>query len=59
MNPEALAKLLRPYDIRSAPNKKRKQRGYFVGDFQEAFERYLVPLEKPSNPSRPSGGSKP
>jgi len=58
MNPEALAKLLRPYDIRSAQNKKRTQRGYFVGDFQEAFERYLVPLEKPSKPSIPSSLSR-
>lgn len=54
LNSEALAKLLRPYDIRSAPNKKRKQRGYYVSDFQDAFERYLIPLERPSSPSRPS-----
>jgi hypothetical protein len=61
MNPEALAKLLRPFGISSQQNKKRTQRGYFLADFQDAFERYLVPLEKPSNPSilsSPSGGRK-
>lgn len=58
INPEALAKILRPYDIRSTQNKKRTQRGYFVGDFQEAFKRYLAPLEsRPTRLSRP-GGSK-
>jgi len=54
MNPEALGKLLRPYDIRPSPNKKRTQRGYFVSDFEDAFRRYLPPLEKPSSPSKPS-----
>jgi hypothetical protein len=59
MNPEALAKLLRPYKIRPTHNKDKTQRGYYVSDFSDAFERYLLPLEKPSNPSSPPGGSKP
>ena len=59
MNPEALARLLRPYKIRSSHNKDKTQRGYYVSDFSDAFERYLLPLEKPSSPSSPSGGSKP
>ncbi|MEA2599772.1 MAG: hypothetical protein QOF89_764 [Acidobacteriota bacterium] len=59
MNPEALAKLLRPYKIRPTHNKDKTQRGYYVSDFFDAFERYLLPLEKPSSPSSPSGGSKP
>jgi hypothetical protein len=62
MTDEALANLLRPYGIRPTHNKLKTKRGYFEGDFQEAFERYLAPLEKPSNPSipsSPSGESKP
>ena len=59
MTPEALAKLLRLYKIRPTHNKDKTQRGYYVSDFSDAFERYLLPLEKPSNPSSPPGGSKP
>lgn len=59
MNPEALAKLLRLYKIRPTHNKDKTQRGYYVSDFSDVFERYLLPLEKPSSPSSSSGGSKP
>lgn len=54
MTEEALANLLRPYGIRPTHNKPKTKRGYYVSDFQEAFERYLAPLEKPSSPSNPS-----
>jgi hypothetical protein len=62
MTDEALANLLRPYGIRPTHNKTKTKRGYYVSDFQDAFQRYLVSLEKPSSPSipsSPSGGSKP
>ncbi|HEX4961993.1 MAG TPA: DUF3631 domain-containing protein [Thermoanaerobaculia bacterium] len=54
MTPEALAHLLRPYKIRPTHNKDKTQRGYYVNDFSDAFERYLLPLEKPSSPSNVS-----
>lgn len=41
MNPESLAKLLRPYGITPQHNKTRTQRGYFASDFEEAWGRYL------------------
>jgi len=55
INPESLAKVLRPYGIKSHHNKQRTQRGYFACDFQEAWERYLPP-GTPSNSSNPSNG---
>lgn len=58
MTDEALAILLRRYDIRPTHNKPKTKRGYYVSNFQDAFERYLAPLERPSSPSNPSGGSK-
>ncbi len=62
MTDDALAKLLRRYDIRPAHDRTKTKRGYYVSDFQDAFKRYVIPLEKPSSPSipsSPSGGSKP
>lgn len=58
MTDEALANLLRPYGIRPTHNKAKTKRGYYVSDFQDAFERYLIPLEKPSKPSIPSSLSR-
>jgi hypothetical protein len=38
---EALANLLRRYDIRPTHNRARTKRGYYVSAFQDAFNRYL------------------
>jgi hypothetical protein len=43
LNPESLAKLLRPYGIKANPDKRRKIRGYYVADFADAWKRYLSP----------------
>lgn len=61
MNPESLAKLLRPYGITPQHNRTRTQRGYFASNFEEAWGRYLpsLPLESPSNPSKMSTPSRP
>jgi Protein of unknown function (DUF3631) len=42
MNNEALANLLRPYEIRPQHNKEKTQRGYYASDFEEAWGRYLT-----------------
>ncbi len=53
INAEALATLLRPYGIRSEPNKARKKRGYYAHRFHKAWTTYY-PTENTSNPSNPS-----
>jgi hypothetical protein len=54
---EALAKLLRPYGIKSGRNKTQKQRGYFATFFEDAWSRYLAPAphsgENPATPASP------
>ena len=45
-SPHQLALLLRPYGIRPKPmwgNGSKTVRGYFVKDFDDVFDRYLVP----------------
>jgi hypothetical protein len=56
ITPEALANLLRKYDIRPQMNAQRSGRGYVSAHFEDAFGRYLPPppLENPSNLSIPS-----
>ena len=58
LSDEGLAKLLRPFGIRSTPDKKRIRRGYYRFDFEDSWTRYLAPLEKPSSPSIPSSPSR-
>jgi hypothetical protein len=41
---EALAKLLRPFEIKPARNREQSCRGYHRADFVEAWARYLPPL---------------
>jgi hypothetical protein len=57
---EALAGLLRNYEIKPELNVQRTIRGYFYARFKDAWARYLPPpLEIPSIPSivsNPSGG---
>jgi hypothetical protein len=58
ITPEALANLLRKYDIRPEPNAQRTARGYFSIRFEDAWTRYLPPPSgNPSNPSNPSSPS--
>jgi hypothetical protein len=59
INPEGLAKLLGPYDIKSGRNKDQSARGYFKADLQKAWDLYLppdpsAPQENPSIPANPS-----
>jgi hypothetical protein len=55
INNEGLAKLLRPFGIRSCRNRKQTARGYPLTAFADAWARYLPPsLETPSSPSEPS-----
>jgi hypothetical protein len=42
ITPEALANLLRPFDIRSERNKVQTMRGFFSHRFEEAWKRYLT-----------------
>jgi hypothetical protein len=55
INAEALASLLRQYNIHPSHAEDRRTRGYFVADFRDAWSRYLPPFLNPSNPSNPSG----
>jgi hypothetical protein len=60
ITPEALANLLRPYGIKSTPDRTRKHRGYCIFKFHEAWERYLPPRKTPETPSNaPNPSSRP
>jgi hypothetical protein len=51
---EALARLLRPYGIRSRRNRTQTARGYCAGDFEEAWRRYLPdPPRRSGEPGYP------
>jgi hypothetical protein len=56
IGPEGLARLLRPYGIKSSRDKRQTCRGYYTYDFEEPWQRYLpaLPLKTPSNSSNPS-----
>jgi hypothetical protein len=56
MTTHALCNLLRPFSIRSDRNRQQTMRGFFVQDFQKAWDRYLPPLppEEASEASNPS-----
>ena len=59
ITPEALANLLKKYGIRPELNAQRSVRGYNSARFEDAWARYLPPLENPSilsGPSRQGGG---
>ena len=53
---EALAKLLRPFGIKSAFNKQHTHKGYYAHNFAEAWNRYPAPrnAQLPSLPTLPS-----
>lgn len=53
LNPEKLAWLLRHYGVAPKHSADKRTRGYHAGDFMDAWERYLPPLD-PSSPSNPS-----
>jgi hypothetical protein len=56
---EALAGLLRAFDVRPGRNKDQTARGYHAADFADAWLRYLRPMStNPSNPSNPSSPSR-
>ena len=59
ITPETLAKLLRPYGIRSERDKKQTGRGYYKFNFREAWERYLPPppAKTTSSPSTPANSA--
>lgn len=40
INPEGVARLLRPYDIRSERNRDQSARGYYTHSFEEAWKKY-------------------
>lgn len=57
LNPEGLAKLLRPFNIKSQHDITRTVRGYHKAAFAEAWGRYLTsPVQAVPNPSRSSKG---
>jgi hypothetical protein len=60
ITPEAVARLLKRYAIKSKRNRDKTARGYIHADFQEAFGRYLPPpsgnLANLANLAQPKGG---
>ena len=56
MTPHALGNLLRSFGIRPGRNQEKTTRGFFVQDFQEAWDRYLPPLP-PEEASKASKAS--
>jgi hypothetical protein len=57
---EALASLLRHFDIRPAQSRNKKVRGYYRADFETAWSRYLAPPResRPARPTRPGTGTR-
>lgn len=55
MTAHALCNLLQPFRIRPDRDRKQTMRGFFVQDFQDAWDRYLPPLP----PAEASEASKP
>lgn len=52
MTHEALATLLRPYNVRPSRNRQQTARGYHRADFEGPWESYLLPPAPPSPPAR-------
>lgn len=58
ITPEALARLLSPYKIKSKHTPQRDARGYYAADFADAWKRYLPAQNNPSDSSTPSNSSR-